>query len=510
MNNFYITTPIYYVNSEATIGHAYTTIACDILARYHKLKNDNVFFLTGTDEHGQKIERSAKKALLDNKIFVDQISQTFRDLIPYLGCEIDDFIRTTEKRHCKAVQHMWNILKKNNQIYLSAYEGWYSVRDEAFFQEDELIKKDGNFFAPSGAIVEWIKEDSYFFKLSEWQDKLLDYYEDNKDAIMPKSRYNEVISFIKSGLKDLSISRTTFKWGIPVPGDKKHIIYVWLDALMNYLTAIGYPDNVDSNLKNFWPATHIVGKDILRFHAIYWPAFLMAANLTPPKKIFAHGWWTNEGKKISKSENNGIDPHDVISTYGLDQIRFFLFREVPFGQDGDFSKKAIAKRVNADLSNNYGNLVQRVCSFIYKHCDNKVENIFDLNTEDNKLFEYSLLKIKNYNFLMENQEIDKALKETFELISEINVYVDKQAPWILKKNDQFRMNVVLSVCIELIKRSTLLLYPIIPGSCLKVFKILNLDILKLDIFNFTKLPTKLVKLNSADPIFPRIEIHKND
>ena len=507
MDNFYITTPIYYVNSVATIGHAYTTIACDILSRYHKLKKDNVYFLTGTDEHGQKIERSAKESSVDTKDFVNQISQTFRDLVPYLGCEINDFIRTTEKRHHKAVQHIWNVLKDNNQIYLSTYEGWYSVRDEAYYQEDELIKKDGEYFAPSGAIVEWIKEESYFFKLSEWQDRLLDYYNKNKNSIMPKSRFNEVISFINGGLKDLSISRTTFKWGIQVPDDNKHIIYVWLDALMNYLTALGYPDNADPKLKILWPGTHIVGKDILRFHAVYWPAFLMAANLQPPKRIFAHGWWTNEGKKISKSENNGIDPYDVISTYGLDQIRFFLFREVPFGQDGDFSKNAIAQRVNADLSNNYGNLVQRICTFISKNCENQVENKFDLIDGDKALLNFSLKKIENYNFMMQNQEIDKALKETFELISEINVYVDKQAPWTLRKSNIPRMNVVLSVSIELIKRSTLLLYPIIPSSCLKVFGILDIKFDGINLLNLTDLPKQKRFLNKVSPIFPRIDIN---
>jgi methionyl-tRNA synthetase len=506
MKSFYITTPIYYVNSIAHIGHAYTTISCDILARFHKLKKEKVYFTTGTDEHGQKIERSAKKASVDTKKFVDNISKTFRDLVPYVGCEIDDFIRTTDKRHHKAVQNIWNVLKENNQIYLSTYEGWYSVRDEAYFQEDELTKKNENFFAPSGASVEWIKEESYFFKLSQWQDKLLKHYEINKDAILPKTRYNEVISFIKSGLKDLSISRTTFKWGIPVPNDDNHIIYVWLDALMSYKSAIGYPDK-NHNLKDLWPAIHVVGKDILRFHAVFWPAFLMAANLPPPKKIFAHGWWTNEGKKISKSENNSIDPYDIISTYGLDQIRYFLFREVPFGKDGDFSKGAIAQRVNADLSNNYGNLIQRICSFIKKNCSNTIENIFDLSEDDKIILDSSVKVIKNYNLFMESYEIDKALKEIFKLITEINVYVDKQAPWTLKKDNIIRMNIVLSVSIELIKRSTLLLYPIIPGSCLKVFKILNLDFKNFNLDNIIILPEKKYYINQVSPIFPRIEVN---
>ena len=300
------------------------------------------------------------------------MSKNFRELVPYLGCDNDDFIRTTEKKHKSAAQFLWNKLKSNNQIYLSNYEGWYSIRDEAFYQESELTKTENEFVAPSGATVEWVKEESYFFKLSEWEDKLIKFYEKNKDAILPKSRYNEVMSFIKGGLKDLSISRTTFKWGIKVPEENNHVMYVWIDALCNYITALNYPDVNNDSFKKFWPGIHIVGKDILRFHAVYWPAFLMAADLQPPKKIFAHGWWTNEGQKISKSLGNVINPYEIIDEYGLDQIRFFLFREVPFGNDGDFSKDAIAQRVNADLSNNYGNLIQRIASFIIKNAKAEV------------------------------------------------------------------------------------------------------------------------------------------
>ena len=339
MSNFYITTPIYYVNEKPHVGHAYTTIACDILARFNKLCKNNVFFLTGTDEHGQKVEKAANNKKVNPQEFVNKMSKTFQDLIPALGCEINDFIRTSEERHKISAQYLWNNLVNNKQIYLSNYEGWYSIRDEAFFSENELTKKNNNFFAPTGAPVEWVKEESYFFKLSEWGDKLLLFYKNNPQSIMPKSRYNEVISFIESGLKDISISRTTFSWGIKVPNTDNHIMYVWIDALCNYLTAIDYP-NIDSNkFKKFWPAIHIVGKDILRFHSVYWPAFLLAANLEPPKRVFAHGWWTNEGQKISKSLGNVIDPYEVISEYGLDQFRFFLFREVPFGNDGDFSKR---------------------------------------------------------------------------------------------------------------------------------------------------------------------------
>ena len=507
MNNFYITTPIYYVNDKPHIGHAYTTIACDILARFNKLQNKKVYFLTGTDEHGQKVEKASTDANLDPHKFVDNMSKNFNELISHLGCEIDDFIRTTEERHVIAAQHLWSTLEKNGQIYLSNYEGWYSIRDEAFYNEGELIKEGKIFKAPTGASVEWVKEESYFFKLSNWQDKLLLFYEKNKDSIKPKSRYNEVLSFIKGGLRDISISRTTFTWGIPVPNNKNHVMYVWIDALCNYLTSIDYPDLNSNKFKDFWPATHVIGKDILRFHSVYWPAFLMAVDLDPPKRIFAHGWWTNDGMKISKSLGNVIDPYDIISEFGLDQFRFFLFREVPFGNDGDFSKKSIAKRINADLSNNFGNLIQRICAFIVKNCDHTVENKFDLNDEDNKLLTLSENTIKNYTDLMDNQEIDKALKQVFELLTETNIYIDKQAPWVLKKNDNMRMNVVLSISIELIKRCTFLLFPIIPESCKKIFHILNINISELNFDNICLLRKKSNKINNPNPVFPRIETH---
>ena len=407
--NFYITTPIYYTNDIPHIGHAYTSIACDIIARYNKLLGNNVFFLTGTDEHGQKVEKAAINSNLKPKEFVDKLSVNFINLIPFLGCEIDDFIRTTEERHIKASQELWKQLEKNNQIYLSNYEGWYSVRDEAFYLENELKKIDGKYVTDNGSPVEWVKEESYFFKLSEWQDKLIDYYEKNPESILPKTRYNEVLSFIKGGLKDLSISRTTFNWGVPVPNNSKHVMYVWIDALCNYLTAIGYPDTNNNNYKKFWPATHIVGKDILRFHAVYWPAFLMAAGIEPPKRIFAHGWWTNEGQKISKSLGNVIDPYEIINEYGLDQIRFFLFREVPFGNDGDFSKKAIANRINADLSNNFGNLVQRISSFAVKNNDSILKPAKNLTNDDQDLINTLQNKFDEYCKFMNNQQIDRAI-----------------------------------------------------------------------------------------------------
>ena len=503
--SFFVTTPIYYVNDVPHIGHAYTTIACDIFNRFHKLNGEKTFFLTGTDEHGQKVEKASLTQNKDTQKFVDEMSQNFRDLIPFLGCEIDDFIRTTEDRHKKAAQFLWNKLRENNQIYLSDYEGWYSIRDEAFYLESELTKNENGFIAPSGAPVEWVKEKSYFFKLSAWQNKLLEFYEKNNDLILPRSRYNEVISFIKGGLKDLSISRTTFKWGIKVPEEENHVMYVWIDALCNYITSLNYPNTNDNIFKKFWPAVHIIGKDILRFHAVYWPAFLMAADIAPPKKIFAHGWWTNEGQKISKSIGNVIDPYEVINEYGLDQIRFFLFREVPFGNDGDFSKEAIAQRVNADLSNNFGNLIQRISSFIVKNSNSKVKKPSKFITDDKNLLIKYDEALNNYLINMNSFSIDKALKDVFEFLSLINTFVDNQAPWSLKKNDPIRMEGVLYVVSILIIKSSILLLPIIPSSIKKVLEIFNLSVEELDLSKIKSFLPEIIKINSPYPIFPRIE-----
>ena len=502
--NFYITTPIYYTNDKPHIGHCYTTIACDIIARYNKLLGNDVFFLTGTDEHGQKVEKAAIKSNLKPKDFVDKLSVNFINLIPFLGCEITDFIRTTEDRHKKAAQHLWKSLENNNQIYLSNYEGWYSVRDEAFYLENELKKVDGKLVTDNGSPVEWVKEESYFFKLSEWQDKLIEYYEKNPQSILPKTRYNEVISFIKGGLKDLSISRTTFNWGVPVPNNSKHVMYVWIDALCNYLTSIGYPDLDNKTFKNFWPGFHMVGKDILRFHAVYWPAFLMAAEIEPPKRIFAHGWWTNEGKKISKSVGNVIDPYEIINKYGLDQIRFFLFREVPFGNDGDFSKDAIANRLNADLSNNYGNLVQRITTFCVKNCNSKIKNNSNYTKQDKNLIEFMNLKFDEYNKFMNEEKIDKSIKCVFELLSETNAYIDTEAPWNLKKTNKDRMNDVLFLTLNIIKNTSIMLIPVMPESANKILDILNVNKIERN-FDHITISTNDYKISDPKPIFPRID-----
>ena len=506
MNNFYITTPIYYVNDKPHIGHAYTTIACDIISRYNRLLNNDVYFLTGTDEHGQKVEKASKLANLDTQEFVNQMSNTFKNLIPALGCEIDDFIRTTEKRHINAAQKLWETLEKNNQIYLSNYEGWYSIRDEAFYLENELKKVNDSFIAPSGSPVEWVKEESFFFKLSSWEDKLIKYYEKNQDSILPKSRYNEVLSFIKGGLKDLSISRTTFKWGIKVPEEDNHVMYVWIDALCNYLTAINYPDEDNHNFKNFWPGVHVVGKDILRFHAVYWPAFLLAANIEPPKRVYGHGWILSGEEKMSKSKGNILDPIEIINTYGLDPLRYYLIKEVSFGNDGTISKEKLESCINSDLANNYGNLCQRVISFIEKNLDLKVPENYEFNKDDS-----DVLKIYNesYDKLIEAidcQNINFYVNFIQEQLFSANKYFNDQEPW-KKKNDITRLNTILYVSLELIRKISIMLYPIIPNSSLNALKIFNLSEEEID---FRSIKThenllKNVKINKIPILFKKIE-----
>ena len=485
-NSFFVTTPIYYVNDVPHIGHAYTSIACDVLARFNRLNNKNTMFLTGTDEHGLKMEQAAKKKNMDTKKFVDEMSMNFKKLTKILNLTNDFFIRTTDEFHKKASQHIWNILEKNNQIYLDKYKGWYSISDEAYFNVDEISidKKTKKKVAPSGHEVQWVEEESYFFKLSKWQGRLLDYYQKNPDFIGPESRKNEVISFVKNGLKDLSISRTTFSWGIQVPNNAKHVMYVWLDALINYLSAIGYPDK---KYKKFWPANvHIIGKDIIRFHAVYWPAFLLAADIEPPKRIFAHGWWTNEGKKISKSLGNVIDPNEIIKTYGIDTLRFFLLREVPFGNDGDFSKKSLQRRMNNDLANDLGNLVQRVLTIINKNLDGKLSKIKQIKENDKKIYEYPEELLKNIEKNYEKQEFHKVIENIWKLISKANKYVDESAPWQLIKDDRERAGDVLNILVIIIAKIAIFLAPIMPDISENILNKIGLSIKNLTMEDISK------------------------
>ena len=461
---YYITTPIYYVNDSPHIGHAYTTLACDALARFARLDGRRVKFLTGTDEHGQKVEKSAAAAGEDIHAFVKRMSGRFEDLAKFMNYSNDDFIRTTEERHIHSVQQLWREIDANGYIYLGSYAGWYSVRDEAYYAEDELIEgPSGERAGPTGAPVEWVEEPSYFFRLSAFEQPLLDYYA--KGSVGPESRHNEVKSFVEGGLRDLSISRTTFDWGVPVPDDPDHVMYVWLDALTNYLSALGYPDTETDDYKTFWPGDHMVGKDIVRFHAVYWPAFLMAAGIEPPNLVYAHGWWTNEGQKISKSLGNVIDPYEIVGTYGLDQVRYFLLREVPFGNDGDFSHRAMVGRMNADLANDFGNLAQRVLSMIAKNCAGAVPEPGAFTDADTAVLDGcdGLAQAMRVHFAA--HQFHLALSRHAELVTAANRYVDDQAPWALRKTEPARMATVLYVLAETIRNLAMLAHPVMPDAC---------------------------------------------
>ncbi len=473
--NYYITTPIYYPSAKPHMGHAYTSIVADFFARFKRIDGFNVHFLTGTDEHGLKIQRAAEKNNTDPLLFCNEISETFRNLSKTLNLSNTDFIRTTEDRHKKTVQHIWSQLEKNGNIYLSKYSGWYSVSDEAFYSEDEITDKEGNKIAiTSGSVVEWIEEESYFFKLSNWEEKLLDYYDKNSDFISPKSKKNEVVNFVKSGLKDLSISRMAFSWGIKVPNNTKHVIYVWLDALTNYISALNYPDTNDELYKKYWPASvHLIGKDILRFHAVYWPAFLMAANIPLPEKIFGHGWILSGDEKMSKSKGNILDPLDIIKIYGLDPLRYYLIKEVSFGNDGNISIDKLEDCINSDLANNYGNLCQRVTAFAEKNCSMKIPSNKKLNNEDLKIlnkFTENLPKLRNE---IDKQNINFYMDFIVNALFEANKYFNDQEPW-KKKNDKMRLEAIVYTALEIIRKITIMLYPVIPDSIEKALKIFNL------------------------------------
>ena len=461
----FVTTPIYYVNDLPHLGHSYPTVACDVLARFMRLDGRRVKFLTGTDEHGQKVERSAQALGLTPQQFADRVSAAFREMDRLLDISYDDYIRTTEERHIRGVQALWQELERRGEIYLGRFAGWYCVRDEAFYDESELV--DGK--APTGAEVEWLEEENYFFRLSAWQERLLAFYEANPDAIAPRSRRNEVISFVRAGLKDLSISRTSFSWGIPVPENPDHVIYVWLDALTNYITALGYPSTQNPDFSTFWPtALHIVGKDIVRFHAIYWPAFLMAAGLEPPRRIFAHGWWTVEGEKMSKSLGNGIPPDLLVERYGVDPARYFLLRELPFGSDGDFSHRAVVGRLNGDLANDFGNLAQRVLVMINRDCDAQVPDPGALSTADDALRSAARGLLETVRRHVSEQAFHLALEAIWRVVGDANRYIDEQAPWALRRTDEARMRTVLYTLAETIRHLAILTQPFIPGAACKL------------------------------------------
>ncbi len=510
--NFYITTPIYYPSARPHMGHAYSSIIADFFARFKKIDGFDVNFLTGTDEHGLKIQRAAEKKGLDTLKFCDEISKTFRDLSKTLNLTNTDFIRTTEYRHKISVQNLWKELEKNGDIYLSKYSGWYSVSDEAFYMDDEIEEQDGNKVAKlSKSPVEWMNEESYFFKLSKWEKPLLDYYENNPDFIAPKARRNEVISFVKSGLKDLSVSRKSFSWGIPVPGNKDHIIYVWLDALTNYISALDYPDKNNELFKKYWPANiHLIGKDILRFHAVYWPAFLLAAKIPLPKKVYGHGWILSGDEKMSKSKGNILDPIEIIDQYGLDPLRYYLIKEVSFGNDGNISQDKLEDCINSDLANNFGNLCQRVITFAIKNCEGKIPNNTEFNNEDliilNK-FKTNLDLIRNK---IDELDLNFYIEFIVSSLFETNKYFNDQEPW-KKKDDIKRLNTIVYTTLEIVRKICFMLYPIIPQSSLNALKIFSIKENEIDystIENHNYL-TSGRPINKINILFKKIE-KKND
>ena len=511
--NFYITTPIYYPSAKPHMGHAYSSIIADFFARFKRIDGYKVYFLTGTDEHGLKIQRAAEEKKIETLEFCNELSQTFRDLSKILNLSNTDFIRTTEKRHKISVQELWKNLYENGDIYLSKYSGWYSVSDEAFYNDNEIEELNGKKIAISSkSSVEWVDEESFFFRLSKWEKPLLDFYEKNPDFIKPDSRKNEVISFVKSGLKDLSISRKSFSWGIKVPDNEDHVIYVWLDALTNYLSALNYPDMNNELFKKFWPASiHLIGKDILRFHAVYWPAFLLAAKIKPPKKIYGHGWILSGDEKMSKSKGNILDPLEIIRKYGLDPLRYYLIKEVSFGNDGNISQERLEDCINSDLANNYGNLCQRTISFALKNCDKKIPDKIDLNKEDKIILDKYTSNMDDLRTKIENQNINYYIDFIVNSLFAANKYFNDQEPW-KKKEDQLRLNSIVYTTLEIIRKVSFMLYPIIPETTLKALKIFGI---KESDINFSSIANHdYLKLGNeikpSDILFKKIEKDKND
>jgi len=490
------------------MGHAYSSIIADFFARFKRIDGHQVHFLTGTDEHGLKIQRAAENRGVDTLKFCEEISKTFKDLSKTLNLSNTDFIRTTENRHKESVQYLWNELIKNDDIYLSKYSGWYSVSDEAFYNDDEIEDIDNKKVAISSkSPVEWVDEESYFFRLSKWEKPLLDFYEKNPDFILPETRKNEVISFVKSGLKDLSVSRKSFSWGIKVPNDDQHVIYVWLDALTNYISALDYP-NVKSDLfKKFWPASvHLIGKDILRFHAVYWPAFLLAAKIELPLKVYGHGWILSNDEKMSKSKGNILDPLEIINQYGLDPLRYYLIKEVSFGNDGNISQEKLEDCINSDLANNYGNLCQRVTAFTIKNCESKIPEKIEFQKDDLDILNKYNNNLDKIRSKIDKQDINFYIDYIINSLFEANKYFNDQEPW-KKKDDIVRLNTIVYTTLEIVRKISFLLFPIIPHSSLKALKIFNLSEKDID---FTSIGnndflTKGNSINKIEILFNKIE-----
>lgn len=511
---FYITTAIAYPNGKPHIGHAYELIATDAMARFQRLDGKDVFFLTGTDEHGQKMQQTARAEGISTEELAERNSNEFRAMGKMLNASNDDFIRTTEPRHHAASQEIWKRMAANGDIYKDSYAGWYSVRDEAYYAEDETqLRADGVRYGPQGTPVEWVEEESYFFKLSAYEDKLLKLYEDQPDFIGPVERKNEVASFVKSGLKDLSISRTTFDWGIKVPDDPKHVMYVWVDALTNYITATGYLTDQNGRRAKYWPAdVHIIGKDIIRFHAVYWPAFLMSAGLPLPKKVFAHGFVLNKGEKMSKSLGNVVDPANLVNHFGLDQVRYFLLREVSFGHDGSYSEEAIATRINADLANGIGNLASRSLSMIVKNCEAKIPEPGELTDADKAMLATADAMIATCREEMSRLAIHKIVATIIGTVNEADRYFAAQEPWVLRKTDTARMATVLYVTAEVVRQIAILFQPIMPASSAKLLDLVAVPEDKRS-FAFLGEAGRLTPgtvLDAPTPVFPRYVAPETD
>jgi len=473
---YYITSAISYPNGRPHIGHAYEFVCCDAIARFARLDGKDTRFLLGTDVHGQKMLQTARELGITPRELADKNSDVFQEMTNKLNVSYDRFIRTSDEDHHAACQALWQKMEANGDIYKDTYSGWYSVRDEAYYDESETTVNDDNVrIGPQGTPVEWVDEESYFFKLSAYEDKLLELYENAPEFITPDSRKNEIVSFVKGGLNDLSISRTTFDWGVKVPGDEKHVMYVWVDALTNYITGAGYP-NESSDLWSYWPAdVHIIGKDITRFHAVYWPAFLMSAGIELPKQVFGHGFLLNSGEKMSKSLGNVVDPFEMAELYGIDQLRYFFLSQVRFGSDGSYSHEDIVNHTNADLANNFGNLAQRSLSMIAKNCEGKVPMRGEATGEDTALLDQVYGLLDKCRAHMSKHAIHDYTAEVWKVLGEANKYVDEQAPWGLKKTDPARMETVLWTVAETVRNVAILAQPVLPESCAKMLGLLAVE-----------------------------------
>jgi methionyl-tRNA synthetase len=504
---YYITTAIAYPNGKPHIGHAYEAIATDAIARFQRLMGRDVRFITGTDEHGLKMVQTARAAGRDTLEFADEMSFYFKQMCDTLNISYTQFMRTSDPRHHAASQALWTAMEASGDLYMDRYEGYYSVRDEAFYDEKELIAGEGGEkLSPQGTPVEWTVEETWFFRLSKYQDQLLELYKTHPGFIQPESRRNEVMRFVEGGLRDLSVSRTSFDWGVKVPGSPDHVMYVWVDALTTYLSGLGYPD-MDSDFAKFWPANvHIIGKDIVRFHAVYWPAFLLSANLPLPKQVFGHGFLLSRGEKMSKSLGNVVDPMELAELFGVDALRYFLLREVSFGQDGSYSPEAIVTRVNADLANNFGNLVQRCLSIIAKNCAGRIPQPSGLSEADRELLADLALYAATSNALIENQlNLGEALETVWQGMTAANVYFAEQAPWALRKTDPERADTVLFCAAEAIRRLAIMAYWAIPKGSEEVLRLLA----RAAPLSFNELLDELVPGTALPPpsgVYPRLDM----